>query len=182
MTTLGRLTSADGTEADGRFLEHTGHEGAAYPLQRWIAKQIDHTDFTAAAVSEAVLAFSLAAGVVIHDAFFQLDTVFSGGSVSAITGALGISGGDVDAFVEEVDIFTGASTGRLFNTQASRGVLLYDATAGILSPLFGNDVGTSAIEVDVTAVATGDDVVALDAGQVTVYLLISDPIRAVLET
>jgi hypothetical protein len=117
-----------------------------------IEQIIEHSDLTAAATSEAIALGTLPANSFVLGHEIYIETLFSGGSVSAIT--LDIGGTDADAIVDGHDVFTGAATGRL--TGSTLGV----HNAGY----FGAEAMVA------TFVATGDNVVNLTAGKLTVTI------------
>lgn len=175
-----RILDGAGRGIDSSFFRAGGQDADKSPFERWIGRKLSFRSLTAAATSQAVLAFSLPAHTVIHDAAFELEADFAGGAISAMTAALGISGGDVDAFIEEMDIFTGVANDELllYNTLLTRGVLLADPTGGDTHPYHGYYVGTAAIEVDVNFVSTAADVNVATAGVLIAYLKISNPREA----
>lgn len=113
---------------------------------------IEHSDLTAAATSEAIALGTLPANAWVLGHEIYIETLFSGGSVSACV--LDIGGTDVDAIVDGHDVFTGAATGRL--TGSTLGV----HSAGY----FGSEA------MKATFTSTTDNVVNLTAGKLTVTI------------
>jgi len=68
-----------------------------------------HGDWSAAALFETVDLWTPESDVKLKDAFIKLAEVAAGTSVTACTIELGISGGETDALMKAVDIFTGAT-------------------------------------------------------------------------
>ena len=121
-------------------------------------------DLTAAAGSQVFeFAANIPADAVVLGAWFQLNEVFAGGTISACTVDLGVKSGDADGIIDAEDIFTAADTGHrtaFANTPA--------LTAG--SGLY---VNAAAWTPQVTITATGDNVVDATTGSVDVYILYS---------
>lgn len=191
---MGRVLQASGAEVDDRFFTAGGDSSAKGPFLRWVAKRLTYLDFATAGTTNPVLAFEVPAHTVIHDALLEVETDFAGGGITAYTAALGISGGDVDAFIEETSVFTGATNDALLNvnmdtgasgadpTKGARGALLWDSTVGDEHVKMGYYVGTSAIEVDVNAVSTTANLNAATAGALIVYMLVSNPREAFVDS
>lgn len=117
-----------------------------------IEQVIEHSDLTAAATSEAIALGTLPANAWVLGHEIYIETLFSGGSASACV--LDIGGTDADAIVDGHDVFTAAATGRL--TGSTLGV----HSAGY----FGGEA------MKATFAATGDNVVDLTAGKLTVTI------------
>ena len=127
---------------------------------------IGHADLTAAATNESIdFAAACPAGSWFIGAYIDIDTLFSGGSVSDLDVDVGISGGDTNYLLQDLPAFTADPTG----------VITVGATVG---PAFaatdsnaakGYNDGAVTIAVDVKA--TGDNVVNLTAGDVNIVIL-----------
>ena len=119
--------------------------------------QVTHADLTAAATSEAIdIGSAFGDDVVVLGCLIDVTTLFSGGSVSAITAEVGIDSGDTDAMMTALDVFTGAATGK----KTGYGV----GPAG----WYGG------IQPSILFSATGDNVVNLTAGDLTVTIYYID--------
>jgi hypothetical protein len=176
-----RVKDVGGAERSQTYYEAGGSDFNELPYPRWIARRMTYADFTAAATTEAVVAFTFPKHTIIHDVAYEVETDFAGGSVSAATIALGPSGGNVDAILEEVDVFTGVTNDALnaYNTQATRGVSLWDPTSGDTHPIKGHDIGATAdTEYDITLTTTTANINTLTAGAFIIYLMISNPRKA----
>lgn len=122
-----------------------------------LTKQITHADLTDADTQQQIdFDSALPAGALVVGAYAQVTTAMSGGSVSACTADLGIKSGDTDCFLDAVNIFTGAPS----KASVPRGVAVPGHHGG----------GTPTIIVD----STGDNLVNLDAGDVTFVLVYID--------
>lgn len=118
--------------------------------------QVTFDDLTAAATSETIedtAANAFPARARLRGYVLQVDTLFSGGSVSAATVDIGIAAGEADVLSDGANVFTGAATGERYgsgtNTVAEHPV----------------DLGGKRLRV---LVATTDDNVAnLTAGSLT---------------
>lgn len=158
-------------------------------IPHWIKKTFSYGHFHAAATTSQKTLFTLDAHTIIHDALLELDVDFAGGAVASATLAVGIAA-DPDAFIEETDVFTGATNGALLNvnqdtgasgsdpTKGARGASLFDPTSGAEHPKMGYYVGTADLDVTGDIVTTTANADALTAGKVTVYLLVSEPRKA----
>lgn len=152
--TLYTATTVEGALAEVRALVDTNTTNGVERV-RYASLVVGHADLTAAATSESIdFAEALPAGARVLDAFIDITTLFSGGSVSALKVDVGVSGGDTNGFIEDATAFTGDPTGRVNGT---RGVI----------PNAGG------VTVAVNVKATGDNVVNLDAGAMTVYVVYS---------
>ena len=128
----------------------------AQHLIKKISLTVGHADLTAAATSQVInIGAALPVGAYIVGRTLRLATAFSGGSVSAMV--VDIGGTDADAIVDGESIFTGA-------TSAKAG------TSGI-DP-FGALGGQ---QLTATFIATGDNVVNLSAGSLTIDILYAVP-------
>jgi len=125
-------------------------------IAQWIRYEVDHSDFTAAATSEAITLGDLEAGLMIHEVFVRPHTAYRGGTVSAAVVDVGTISND-DEFVISYDIFAAV----LGDSQSPMNV-----TPRIYS-------FTDPTELIATVTTTGDDVVDLTAGKFYIYLRVS---------
>ena len=127
---------------------------------RLISKAIGHADLTAAATSEAI-AFDddIPAKALVIGSWFDLETDFSGGSVSALVVDVG-DGTDPDGYVDNEDVFTGAANGQR-STPTTAPALLNEN---------GVDLDDAARTPEVLITSTGDNVANLTAGALTAYI------------
>lgn len=173
------------------IVKHSGAGDADLAgIPHWIKKSFPYSFFAAAATTSQKTLFTLPAHMVIHDALIECVEDFAGGAVSAATFAVGIAA-DPDKFVEETNVFTGATNGTPLNvnqdtgattndvTKGARGAGLWDETSGAEHPKMGYHVGTSNLAVTGDLVTTTANVNALTAGKVTVMLLVSEPRKAI---
>ena len=128
-----------------------GHFSQGIRIQK-LEQVVEHSDLTAAATSQAVALGTLPAGAWVLDLEIYIETLFSGGSVSACT--LDVGGTDTDAICDGHDVFTGAATGRL--PASTKGVHP--------TGYFGGEAITA------TFASTSDNVVNLSAGKLTLTL------------
>jgi hypothetical protein len=127
---------------------------------------IGHADLTAAATNESIdFAIALPAGAYFFGAYIDIDTLFSGGSVSDLDIDVGISGGDTNYLLEDVPAFTGDPTGVVLGTAGA-------AFASDDSNI-AKSYQASSVTIAVDVKATGDNVVNLAAGDVNVVVLYS---------
>ena len=131
------------------------------PMQR-MKLQITTADLTAAATTDTVdFASTLPDGSLLMGISYDLIEVFAGGSVTACVVDLG-DGTNADRFIDNVDIFTGATTGFAFETADTVG----DGadTGGLPLQL------TAATTFRATVTSTTDDVDQLTTGILNIYL------------
>ena len=151
-TLAGRVLAIDTTKG---VLVSIGLHNLGGSQFRRFTKTITHADLTAAAVSESIALLTPPANSFLVAHQITLGTAFSGGSVSAAV--LDLGGTDADAIIDGADVFTGASA------------LARSGTAGI-NPR-GN-FGSQALAA--LFVATGDNVVNLTAGSITIDLVFAE--------
>lgn len=123
--------------------------------------KVTHEDLTAAATSETIQIFpesgTLPAGTRVECVGHRVVTAFSGGSVSALTVTVG-DGGDADRLC----------TAALDDLVAT-GYTAVPRSVGTQPFTFA-----SADAVDATFAATGDNVVNLSAGEIHIFLKVTD--------
>jgi hypothetical protein len=142
----GKFLKADGTFA----VPSSGNSGPS-----WTKYTVSESAFTAAATSEDIELFSLAAKGVIHAVVIKHTTAFSGGSLTGFTLSVGISG-NLTKHASAFDVFQ--ATGNTIS-QTSNTVDVEDFS--------------SAVSIRLAAVSTGANVSAATAGSVDVYVLTS---------
>lgn len=114
---------------------------------------IGHADLTAAATEEAITLSSPPTNCIILGGCIELDTDFSGGSVSALTAEIG-DAADPNELAAAVDVFTGAGAG------------LKDGEPTAVTGLGFK----TAYAPQVRFAATGDNVINLSAGSLNAHL------------
>lgn len=122
---------------------------------QWKKFTVVETDFTAAATSESITLFTLAAGEIIHSVKIKHSASFTGGTISAWTVEMGPAG-DTDKYASAFDVFQASSD-----------------TTFQLSSSFGSENHGSGTIIQITARSTDDDVLDATAGSVDVWVLIS---------
>jgi hypothetical protein len=138
-----------------RVLAGSTPTGGALTWQRFTVAE---SAFTAAATSESITLFTLGAGEVIHAVKIKHSTAFSGGTLTAFTVEVGISG-DTTKYASAFDVFQAVA----------------DTTFQLSDGLFSENHG-STTTVQITARSTGDDVADATAGSVDVWVLTSDAV------
>jgi len=162
LTTKGDLTVYDtattrlAVGSDGQVLEADSGEAPGLKWgdknPRWRKFTYSYSDFSTAATSSAVTAFSLQAGEGIDAVVVKHTTAFSGGTISAYTIEVGQSG-DTNEYAQAFNVF-----------QAVGGTVAMHS-----SFLDVPDFGTTT-DVVVTARSTGDNLDQAAAGDVNVYV------------
>lgn len=126
------------------------NEGAFFRCGVWKKYVVDATYFTAAATTESKTLFTLAGGQYIESIVMKTATAYSGGTASAYTLSVGIAG-NLDKYASAYDVFAAAG-----NTNFQSSI--------VASP---ESFGSTTVQV--TAVATGDDVGDVNTGSVTIW-------------
>jgi len=131
---------------------------------------VSHADLTDADTSQDITLFTIPAGAMITDVWAYVGTQFTGGSVSAMTVAVGDT--DADALAEEHDILgCGNATWILTGQQGTdKGDDLYDDTEKRTNRIY-----TSATVIKAQFASTTDNLVNLTAGDLDIYILYSQP-------
>ena len=129
----------------------TGNEG--FPT--WSKHTFTFAELAAAATTNDVELFSLAAGGVVHAVRIKQSVAFAGGTISAYTLSVGI-GGDLAKYASAFDVFQAV------------GATVFQLSDGPFSE--NADAATS---VRLAAIATGDDLDNASAGSVDVDVLTS---------
>jgi len=122
----------------------------------WTKYTVPYTSFTAAATTEDIELFSLPAGDVIHAVKLKHSASFTGGSISAYTLSVGISGTE-DKYLTASDVFTAPG----------------DAVH-YLSSTVGTEDHASATSIRIEAISTSDNVNAATAGSADVWVMTSN--------
>jgi len=73
-------------------------------LPTWFKFTVEHTDFTAAAVSEAISLYSLPAGGIITGCKLKSTIAFTGTGMTACTMSIGIAG-NLESLLPDFDVF-----------------------------------------------------------------------------
>ena len=131
---------------------------------------ISHGDLTDSDTSQTIALFTIPAGARVVDVWAYVSTAMSGGSVSAVTMAVGDS--DVDGLAEEHDVLgTGNAVWILEGQNATdKGDILYDDTIHMRAKIY-----TSATAINAIFTSTSDNLVNLTAGDLDIFILYSEP-------
>lgn len=130
--------------------------GAAYSLGvKVLTKQITHADLTDADTSQDIAITGFPANGIPLRAWVELDTAFSGGTVSALTVSVGDAAAATELFVA-TSVFTGAAAG-----------VLNGASEGAAVGKFRHEAAYSPIA---QFVSTTDNLDALTAGSLTIHI------------
>ncbi|MCP3681246.1 MAG: hypothetical protein GY861_01020 [bacterium] len=124
-----------------------------------------YTDFAAAGLTNDILIFTLPTGASIKDVYADCTTKFIGGAIASYEISVGESGGDVDEYLEESDVFAAAVE---LIADTDKGTRL--TTAGQTN--IHNFSGTTAIHAH--AVSTVGDLDAATQGSIDFYIEFSD--------
>ncbi len=149
-------------------------EGDSSNVPRWIYKQVDHTDMTAAATAATFTLFTLPANTMIHDVIGTVTAAWAGtGPVSAAVASVGTQAGAANDLTLDDNFFAAATVYELHDATASggKGALLYDATDKFAPHMF---VAGGIIELQMDL--TGGDHADTSAGAARIYMLVSQPL------
>lgn len=122
---------------------------------RWQKFTVAATAFTAAAGSEDIELFSLAAGGLIHNVKIKHSVAFSGGTSATFTLSVGIVG-DLTKYSATFDVFQAVG-----------------ATVFQISDVAGSENHGSATSIRLSAVVGGDTLDNVGTGTVEVWVLTS---------
>ena len=124
----------------------------------WRKFTVAATAFTAAATTEDIELLTLAARAVIHSVMIKHSTAFSGGTLSALTLSVGISG-TLAKYAAAFDVFQ--ATG--------------DTVLQVSSTVDAESFNATPVSIRIAAIATGDNLDNVGTGSVDVWVLISQP-------
>lgn len=148
-------------------------EGSLSNQPRWIFKQVDHTDMTAAATADTFTLWTLPANTMIHDVVGNVVTAWTGSGLTVAVCSVGTSAGSANDLALDDDFFTTGTRFELHDATAlgGKGTLLFDSTDKFAPTMF---VAGGVIEIQCDL--TGIDHSATATGQANVYLLVSQPL------
>jgi hypothetical protein len=149
-------------------------EGALSNMPRWIFKQVDHTDMTAASTADTFTLWTFPANTMIHDIVGTVVTAWEAAvGLSAAVGSVGVNGGSANDLVLDDNFFSAATIYELHDATASggKGTLLFDSTDKFAPYMF---VAGGVVELQMDL--TGDDHADTNAGQARIYALVSQPL------
>lgn len=166
-TLVGKIVTASATaagapSATGVSVLHTG-VASAFQIHK---VRVGYTAMTAAAATQAIDLWTLPAGFVLQRVICKTNTVWAGTAITDVDVEVGITGGDVDAFMKSVDIDTAATVGG--DVIAEVGVNLVDATRADVT-VSSNAFATQVVSALFTA--AGANVNAMTAGSTDFYLI-----------
>ena len=125
-------------------------------IPRWLKFTVAETAFTAAATTEDIELFALAAGGVIHGVKVKHSASFTGGGLTAFTVSVGISG-ELAKYASAFDVFQAAAN-----------------TTFQLSNSFGSENHGATTSIRIAAASTTANVADATAGSVDVWVLVSE--------
>jgi len=148
-------------------------EDSLSAMPRWIFKQVDFGDMTAAATADTFTLWTLPANTMIHDIVGTVVTAWAGGSISAAVASVGTNGGAANDLTLDDNFFSVATVYELHDATASggKGALLFDAT-----DKFAPYMAVAAATVELQMDLTGDNHANATAGQARIYALVSQPL------
>lgn len=125
---------------------------------------VDYTALSAAATSATKVIGTLPAGAKIVGMIADTTTEYTGGTTSAGTLIVGISGGDTDAFLASHDIFTAAIVAGDADAELGASIIRSAAVSG------GYINWSATTDILVTLALTGDNTENLTQGSTTYYI------------
>lgn len=149
-------------------------EGALSNQPRWIFKQVDHTDMTAAAVADTFTLWTLPANTMIHDVVGSVGTAWTGGGpVSAAVCSVGTNAGTANDLALDDNFFATGTRLELHDATANggKGTLLFDSTDKFAPTMF---IAGGVVEIQCDL--TGGNHSATSTGQAFIYILVSQPL------
>lgn len=149
-------------------------EGTLSNQPRWIFKQVDHTDMTAAGTADTFVLWTLPANTMIHDVVGTVVTAWEAAvGLSAAVCSVGTAAGAASDLTLDDDFFAVATVYELHDATASggKGALLFDNT-----DKFAPFMLVASGDIEIQCDLTGDDHADTNAGQARVYILVSQPL------
>lgn len=149
-------------------------EGSLSNIPRWIFKQVDHTDMTAAATADDFVLWTLPANTMIHDVVGTVVTAWEAAvGLSAAVCSVGTAAGGATDLALDDDFFAIATVYELHDATASggKGSLLFDST-----DKFAPFMLVASGDIEIQCDLTGDDHADTNAGQARIYILVSQPL------
>lgn len=148
-------------------------EGTLPNIPRWIFKQVDFGDMTAAATADTFTLWTLPANTMIHDVVGRVVTGWSGGSISDAVASVGTQAGSDNDLTLDDNFFAAGTRYELHDatTSGGKGTLLYDATDKF-APYMLVAGGVVELQMDLT----DDNHANATAGQARIYMLVSQPL------
>ena len=127
---------------------------------------ITYVDLTTAGTSEDEVLFTIPAGGLVMDVYVYIRTAFTGGSVSAMTIAIGDT--DEDALAEQHDVYGAGNSVWILEGQqgTDKGDDLYDDTNKRTNRIY-----TSATALIAEFTSTSDNLDNLTTGSLDVYII-----------
>lgn len=119
----------------------------------WTKYTVDYSDLAAAATTNNIELFSLPAGGVIHGVKIKHSTAFSGGSISAYTVSVGITG-TLAKYASAFDVFQAVGN-----------------AVQQISSTVGTENHGAATSIKIAATSTTDNLDQATAGSVDVWVL-----------
>lgn len=127
-----------------------------------LTRRITAADLTDGDTSQTFVVGTLPAEAVLLGISRKVHTLISGGTIDGATLDVGINGGNVDAYIDGADVFTGGSTGMVREDVTSPG----DGVTHSSLPA-GN---AADVQVDATITTSTGDVAEATAGDIEVIL------------
>jgi hypothetical protein len=121
----------------------------------WVKITKTFTDFSAAALTSSINGYVLPAGGILHAVKVKHSASFTGGSISAYTVSVGISGNETK-YAPVFDVFQATS-----------------ATAYLLGSTLGGESHTATTNIVFQATSTGGNLDQASQGSVDIWLLVS---------
>ena len=149
-------------------------EGSISNTPRWIFKQVDHTDMTAAATADTFTLWTLPANTMIHDVVGTVVTAWEAAvGLSAAVCSVGTAAGSANDLTLDDDFFAVATVFELHDATASggKGAKLFDST-----DKFAPFMLVASGDIEIQCDLTGDDHADTNAGQARIYILVSQPL------
>lgn len=148
-------------------------EGSLPNQPRWIFKQVDFGDMTAASTADTFTLWTFPANTMIHDIVGTVVTGWSGGSISAAVASVGTNAGSANDLTLDDNFFATGTRYELHDATASggKGTLLFDSTDKFAPHMFVAG-GVVELQMDLTS----DNHVNATAGRARIYALVSQPL------
>lgn len=125
------------------------------PIPAWFRVRVSYSDFSTAATTNNIELYELPAAGLVEAVAIVHSTPFTGGSISAYTLSVGITG-TLNKYASAFDVFQAAGS-----------------TVFQVSTTVGMESTSAATSIKVAATSTGDDLDAATAGSADIYIKMS---------
>lgn len=167
---MSTVASKNYGSVDARYIRSVGEIADIVAVRRVVAYDLSYKLLTAADTTQTITLGELQEGELIEAAYFDLSTVFAGGTIAAMTMEVGRAAA-TDSLILAADVFTGATTGLagIAATGLGEDLMLADGTVEVPLPPYPV---TAAENLVALFTSTTGDVNEATTGQVRIYVVL----------